>query len=134
MITSFARWLNLENYSQTDEISGGTRVRTAPLHLIFRPKQGQGGREKYFQERPWAPLPIPGFEYLSPHLAEGLNSLRFYPPSWESLTVTGHMEAYSKLVEEEAVEFASQVRTQRRGSPAFEIEEEQLSFSSLRGT
>ena len=36
--------------------------------------------------------------------------------------------AQSRLINVEPVEFASQVYTQRRGRPAFDIKEEQLSF------
>ena len=36
--------------------------------------------------------------------------------------------AQSRLIEEETVDFAPQVHSQRRGSTAFEIKEEQLSF------
>ena len=37
-------------------------------------------------------------------------------------------EAQSRLVEEETVDFAPQVHSQRRGRTAFEIKEEQLAF------
>ena len=43
------------------------------------------------------------------------------------LSLTATSEAHSRSTDEDAVEFNSQVYTQRRGRPAFEIKEEELS-------
>jgi len=80
------------------------------------------------------PLGIDGLMLGIDCLIRTLVNLEDHPQMDEIIRLLGEAcndltsEAQLRLVEEEAVDFAPQVRTQRRGRPAFEIKEEQLSF------
>lgn len=80
------------------------------------------------------PLEIDGLILRLDYLIRTLVNLEDHPQTDEIIRLLGEAcndltsEAQLRLVEEEAVDFAPQVRTQRRGRPAFEIKEQQLSF------
>ena len=83
------------------------------------------------------PLEIDGQLLRLDYLIRTLVNFENHPQTDEIIRLLGEAcneltsaasEAQSRLVDLEALEFASQVHTQRRGRPAFQIKEEQLSF------